>query len=329
MFDPLGKARRLGAVLARGGEGTVYTFTDMPHVLVKIPTDPTNASGQQEKIEAMLTMDTLGSDSAFAWPRITVLNQRNDYIGFGMRRMTGLSFHTLGNPHLQREKLPRWTRLDTVRVCLSFVEGLERLHQRGVLVGDHNPGNFLFDPHTHKVGFIDCDSYQVSVQSKRYLCPVGVTQYLAPEAQALDWSRTPRTVEQERFSAALMMYRLFMLGGHPYAHLSGDDPAENIRNGKCPLGTNSGCVMPRGPWYNIWSHLPYRMKNLFILAFRDGHKVPSSRPTLREWRQALAIYEGRLLQGHFSNELAPMKPKPPGTGTSSSTREFRGSRHGR
>lgn len=311
VYSPDGTGKRLAKVLNRGGEGVIHHVEGNDNILVKIYSRRSHATANRDKIHAMLGMREFKDSRDFAWPRMPVLNApAGDLIGFGMRKASGHSLHTLSNPVLVREKLPGWTRLDSLEVCASFLNGLDQLHAGGVMVGDLNPGNVLFHPKSKKVTFIDCDSYQIPNGGKPpYLCTVGIQHFMAPEVLDVDLRRHPRTVEQEHFSMAVMLFRILMLGAHPYACVQGDDPVQNLRQGLCPLGTGTGLKMPRGPWYNIWSHMPFRLKSLFIQTFRDGHRNVHKRPTSKDYADALGKYAYRIRQGKSTNELIPKLSK--------------------
>jgi hypothetical protein len=123
---------------------------------------------------------------------------------------------------------------------------------------------------------------------------------------------SPKKLSPRKFSHKQirpMLFRIFVMGGHPYNRVMGEDPVANLRSGKTPLGVKSGHVFPVGPWYNIWSHLPYDVKALFILTFRDGHQDATKRPSLDEWIKALQIYNREIDKGWHNNEILPASPK--------------------
>lgn len=209
-----------------------------------------------------------------------------------------------------KERLPHWNRRNLVIASLSFIALLDYLHRRNILVGDINPGNFLVDGKTSSVGAIDCDSYQVTDGSRIFRCGVGIPMYLAPELLDVNLCNVTRTEQHELFSVAIILFKILMVGGHPYSRVLGEDPVTNLRSGMCPLGKGSECRFPHGPWYNIWSHLPYGVKNLFISAFRkdEGHSNPAKRPKLNEWRDAMEKYLAEMDKGYHSTEVVPAKP---------------------
>ena len=85
---------------------------------------------------------------------------------------------------------------------------------------------------------------------------------------------------------------------------------ENILSGHCALGRGADAQFPRGPWHCVWSHLPYKVKGLFVRCFREGHSEPSRRPGLDEWIEVLETYQYQMtVLGYHSREILPAKPK--------------------
>ena len=313
VFDDLGHPQTLEKLLAKGGEGEVFLLEGKPRVLVKRYLPTVRVPGKRwkltlAKLKIMTRMTKLSADPVYAWPKISVFDGRKESIGYAMRRLDGVHLQTLCNPMLFKERFPNWTRKDLVKVVLNFLEGVHKLHQNGCLIGDVNPANFLVDA-DQNVYFIDCDSYQIEDGGKSYPSPVGIPMYTAPEFQGLKFIDHPRTYESEYFSVAVLLFKILMLGRHPYDRIGGEDPVANMKAGKTPLGTGSGCKMPQGPWYNIWSHFPYAIKSLFIKTFKAGHLNPAQRPTLVEWLNAFKRYEGDLNRGFFNPAIMPSEPK--------------------
>lgn len=315
VYSASGQPEQLGRELARGGEGAVHLLPGRPGVLVKLyfPQRLAADPGLADKLRAMAAIP-LRDDRRFAWPRMTVHNASGRVTGFAMRQVAGLSFQTFCQPRLVLDKLPGWRRARSVAVARSFVGLLRTLHSHGAIAGDINPANFLFSPDTCEATCLDCDSYQVSTGGRIHLCRVGVPELQPPELQA-GFSGITRTVEHERFCAAVMLFRLLMLGLHPYSHRDGGHPVENLRKGRIPFDPGAGKAdrvrFPEGRWQPMWSHLPYAVKTLFIRAFADGHADPSARPGLDEWEQILQRYADELGRGWHSDELMPAAPKLP------------------
>lgn len=314
--DLRGTPRRLGPILFSGGEGVVRAVADDTGKLVKtyhrrILENEERTGAIQSKIRAMLKMNDMRADLRFGWPQAPVFDERGNWAGYAMRRCPGIVLHNLCAPASMRNAFPKWDRKDLVKVCLSLVDGLNALHRNGASIGDVNTGNFLVEPDA-SVSFIDCDSYCVKdADGKALPCEVRTDLFTPPELFGISPREAKRNPGHELFSDAVLFYQVLMLGAHPYSRRFGEDPVSNLRSGQCPLGRGTDCSLPRGRWYNLWSHLTYNLKTLFVRAFREGHADPTARPDLPEWKQALKQFLFALEASETSNssELDPAKPK--------------------
>jgi DNA-binding helix-hairpin-helix protein with protein kinase domain len=327
VYSDTGEPELLGQELARGGEGAVHQLANRPGILVKLYFKDRLANDTElpAKIHAMTALP-LRDDPRFAWPRMTVHDDAGRFIGLAMRQVEGVSFQTFCQPRLVQQRLPRWDRRKTVQVAMGFVELIQTLHRYQVLVGDINPANFLFVPDTGAVSCLDCDSYQIRSSTGIYRCRVAVPEFQPPELQQ-GFSDVTRNPEHEKFSVAVLLFKVLMLGLHPYSHRDGGHPIENLQKGKTPFDPGSGrtdrvCFLD-GNWRFMWSHLPFAIKTLFIRSFVDGHSNPTARPTLDEWSDVLWRYGDELKKGWHSDELMPTRTKdsskPPASQNPSAT----------
>ena len=225
-----------------------------------------------------------------------------------MRRASGVKIHCLAHAILYKKHFPSPTRVALVQILLNLVTQVEQLHQQGVMIGDYNLNNFLCDPQTLQVGLIDCDSYQVQLAGVRYPCPVGSPDLTPKEHHGMNYADVVRNLQSEVFSLAISLFKYLMLGRHPYDVVGGEDPVSNLKAGNFPYGKgNSG--IPKGDWYNIWSHMPYRLKSLFVSTFVEGATDPQQRPSLADWKQALQLYQTELNKGWHETAMRPAQPK--------------------
>ncbi len=315
VYDVHGAARLLTPPIAKGGEGVIHLLDSDREVVVKVYRQSDSKRGktqrdQRRKLEAMLNRREFIEDPRFAWPRLLVFDSRRRWIGYAMRRVEGVAMYTLCQPRLIRERLPSWTRAHIIACGFHFIDLVRKCHRHGVLIGDINPNNFLIDPTTCEVRAVDCDSFQCRSDTRTFPCPVGIPMLLAPELLGADLHRTLRTVEQELFSVAIMLFRMFMLGLYPFSGKNSRNPVADLRAGNTVLGPNCRDIMPAGPWYGIWSHLPPYLKSLFVRSFRDGHSDPAARVRLDEWADALRRYADDLKQGRYNAALIPKCVKP-------------------
>lgn len=311
VYDKQGQAKLLGAKLAAGGEGTVYPLAENVKVLVKIyHPDVLQKRGRkllEQKTQAMLSIQA-SIPAEFSWPKLSILNEKGEWIGYAMRRAEGASLQALAHAKLYQKYFPNLDRLQIVRFLISYLESLHKLHQGGIFVGDFNLRNMLCNIETNQVLFIDCDSYQFDHEGKFFPCPVLSADMTPPEHHHIASNKVHRTAQSESFSAAIVLFKALMLGRHPYDAKGSEDPVANIQNGHFPYGVGSQGIPP-GPWYNIWSHMPHKLKNLFIQNFGEGAKNLAMRSDVPTWLEALYLYEREIIKGWHNVAIRPDKSK--------------------
>ncbi|MCE5361471.1 MAG: hypothetical protein JJ714_10990 [Acidithiobacillus sp.] len=314
--DPTGSPVQLSEKpLAQGGEAAVYSVPQHSNVVVKIYHDRV-LEKRGDKLEAKIkalcnsTFQPFQKHNGLSWPRFPVLDDRGNWRGYAMRKATGVSMNRLAHAKSYLEHFPNLTRADIVGYLLSLLDTVDFLHANGVLIGDYNLANFLCDPNSHAVALIDCDSWQVEIPgSKPFLCDVAAPDILAPELHGKDLSTVKRSMESERFSLAIVLFKALMLGRHPYDVVGGTGPVENIRKGYFPYGVGGGGI-PKGPWYNIWSHLPFSIKEQFIATFKEGTQDPAQRTTTTTWKELLRRYQREITERQWHcNDVRPAEPK--------------------
>jgi DNA-binding helix-hairpin-helix protein with protein kinase domain len=306
---------------AQGGEAAVHAVPRYSGVVVKLYHDQVL---QKRSNTLRAKIDAMSSDPQFArfkqhpgvaWPRFSVFDERNEWRGYAMRRAEGVRMNVLAHAMAYRERFPNLDRPAIVSYLLNLLGTLRDLHAAGVMVGDYNLANFLCDPDSSVVTLIDCDSWQIKAAGQAFRCPVAAPDMLAPELQGKELGNVSRTQESEAFSLAILVFKALMLGRHPYDVVGGAGPVENIRKGHFPYGQGGGGI-PKGPWFNIWSHLPYKLKAQFIRTFKDGAQELSARTTLTGWIDVLKLYQRDLGRGWHDTQVKPAIPKP---------KEYRGS----
>jgi DNA-binding helix-hairpin-helix protein with protein kinase domain len=310
VYDKQGNAKQLDAKLAAGGEGAVYPLAGRPDVLIKLyhaEVLKKRGTELEQKIQAMLYIKDKFAEK-YSWPRLSIFNQQGKWIGYAMRKVEEWPMQALAHPQISKKYFPNLDRLQIVRYLISYLASLHQLHQQNIFVGDFNLRNTLCNTKTNEVSFIDCDSYQFDLDGQFFPCPVLSADMTPPEHHKLASNEVRRTPESESFSAAIVLFKALMLGRHPYDAMGGEDPVKNIQNGHFPYGLGSKGI-PIGPWYNIWSHMPHQLKNLFIQNFGEGAKNTTARPSVPDWLEALRLYEREMNKGWHEMAIIPSKPK--------------------
>lgn len=314
VFDPKGSKKILATMLGDGGEGAVYPLSDRPEVIVKwYHPEKLEKHGAylQEKITAMSALSPhFQQYTSIKWPLMSVFNDnaQKNWIGYAMRRAEGVQMSRLAHPMTYQKHFPNVDRVGVVAYLISFLEAVETLHKAGVMIGDYNLQNVMCIPNSAEVCLIDCDSYQIQVEGKTYPCLVGSPDMTAPEQHGKSFEKIARTLESEAFSVAIILFKCLMLGRHPYDIVGGSDPVTNMRSGQFAYGVGNKGV-PVGDWYNIWSHMPFRIKDLFITTFTEGAQTPQKRASIAKWRQELAIYKAEMQKGWHEKAIRPSEPK--------------------
>ncbi|MBO1347972.1 MAG: hypothetical protein EBE86_011460 [Hormoscilla sp. GUM202] len=318
VYEKNKQPRQLGELVGSGGQGNVYCLSENPNILVKIfNADKLKKRGDElrEKVHVQTQMRDLIENRYLTWPQIEVFNAKGEWIGYAMKRAKGVPLSKLAHPMLYRKYFSGIDRRGIVKMLLHLLDTVEKLHQKGICIGDINLDNILGDSTSFKVCLIDTDSYQIKSATRVYHCPVGKPEMTPVEHHGKDFKTITRTVESDLFSLAILMFQCLMLGQHPYSQIGGGNPVENLRKGNFPYGKGGAPPgkagsLPPGPWYIIWSHLTYNVKTLFIQTLRYGVRDPSSRASISEWKDTLEKYYWAMNMEYNTSEIRPAQPKP-------------------
>lgn len=298
--------------LGAGGEAIIYA-TNTPYV-AKIYKRDNNTRRKYEKINLMLSkpIDCPG----ICYPVASLYNSNKEFVGFLMPVAKGkeLQRGIFLVKQLFLKNFPSWKKRDTVELCITILEKIKYLHDRNIIMGDINPANILVVS-PNEVYFVDTDSYQI----EDFPCPVGWTNYTAPEIQRKHFGDFLRTFGNENFAVATLLFMIMLPGKPPYSQQGGEDPIENIinMNFSYPFGDSSNKKTPDGPWRYIWSHLTYDLKEAFYTTFRKGeaHSTEATRLSVDEWLSIFKYYLELLDSGKYgkqdemSEELFPTRHK--------------------
>jgi DNA-binding helix-hairpin-helix protein with protein kinase domain len=311
VFDALGKPQTLAPQLAEGGEGVIYPLANRDEVLVKLyHLKELSKRGDklQQKVEAMRAIPGFSQQTGVSWPLISVFDADKRWIGYAMYKADGKPMFNLAHAVLYKRHFPGVDRRGITAYLINLLQRLKELQSLGVMIGDYNLHNILCDPASDRITLIDCDSYQLQAQGTLYPCPVGTPDMTPKEQHGQQFSKLKRTRESEAFSLAIILFKCLMLGRHPYDIVGGDDPVTNLKRGNFAYGIGNRGI-PRGPWYNIWSHMPHRLKTQFISTFTEGADNPSKRTSLDEWLETMLLYRKEMDKGWHDTAIQPAEPK--------------------
>jgi DNA-binding helix-hairpin-helix protein with protein kinase domain len=303
LFDHRGEAVRLGAPLASGGEGAVFTLAADPTRLAKLYHRPPDAD-KVAKLRHMAGAADAGTGGVTpplltrvaAWPTATLHDAPGGLmVGFLMPRFDGYRpLHTLYSPAHRRAAFPHADWAFLVHTAMNCAAAFDFLHGRGVVVGDVNQSNVLVGDQA-LVCLIDCDSFQVRAGERVFRCEVGVGPFTPPELQGASFRALDRTTNHDRFGLAVLLFHLLFMGRHPFAGRylgAGDMPLERAIEEFRFVYSEAGPDTSMGPPPFA---LPLRavgpqLASLFERAFDEGSEVPGARPTPGEWHAALGAF---------------------------------------
>jgi serine/threonine protein kinase len=297
---------RLGKLISAGGEGSIYE-TELAGQVCKIYHRNRLTKLKQKKIQLMVSrrIDRPG----ICWPTEVVTNGAGEFIGYLMPRATGFTMQSamFVKPKLEKT-FPKWTRRDLVNVAGTFIDHIYFLHSLNIIVGDINPMNLLVTKDSTTVWMVDTDSFQI----ENFPCPVGTVNFTPTEIQGKNYAEFLRTVDQELFAVATMIFMILFPGKPPYSQQGGGSPAENIKSKNFPYryfkesGKEnpevSGKTAPQGTWQFIWANLPNAIREAFFNTFRED-----KRTGVDEWTSLLVNYRSRLERGTLPDEMFPLE----------------------
>ncbi|QNE14844.1 hypothetical protein [Pseudarthrobacter sp. NBSH8] len=299
----------LGAPLGEGGEGTVYE-ADLSTV-VKIFDKDHLTRHRKEKIE--LLVDRNLRAKGLCIPSAVVRNGNGEFVGYVMPKASGREFQrTVFNKRKFEREFPSWKKADLVDICISFLEKVQYLHSMNVILGDINPKNLMVDEKKN-VFIIDADSWQL----EGYPCPVGTPMFTSPAMLGKTYSDVLRTMEDELFAVATMLFMIVMTGQFPYIRTGTDgDMVQLIKEGNFAFQyeNRNNKDQPDGDWKYMWSHIHKPVKDLFWHTFHREGKHYKKRPTAAEWLEAFKAYKSylgnkRLNFDPMSNDVYPIRNK--------------------
>ena len=293
------KPVKLVDAVSSGGEGIIYT-TSIPGFVAKLYKPEKLDRAKFEKLSLMMTK-SIDCDG-ICFPMALLYNQRDEFVGYLMKQASGKELQRcVFIPQLLKKNFPKWNKVDTVTLCVTILKKLKYLHERNIILGDINPNNILVVSPT-EVYFVDTDSYQI----EGFPCPVGTINFTAPEIQRKEYSLFLRTLGNERFAVATLLFMIMLPGKPPYSLQGGENQIDNIINGDFAYasGSRSTGKAPDGMWRFCWSHLPRYLKDDFYETFRKGgeHSTEKTRYSTGDWLQKFERYLELLTSGKLAKQ---------------------------
>jgi DNA-binding helix-hairpin-helix protein with protein kinase domain len=289
--------------IASGGEGEVFTITKSDELVAKIYHENQRTAQREQKLIRLIEKKIPFEESfkkGIVLPFDILYDKQGKFFGYIMPKVQAypLRLALFSKSRVQRY-FPTLNRVQLASFAIAFLEQIEYLHEKNILIGDINPLNLLIDrDNPSKCWLIDTDSFQVD----EFACPVGTDLFTPARLQGSDFKTTLRSKEDEYFSMMIMVFMILMLGKHPYAKVGGESPAKNILKNDFPYPKNYGKMneVPKGVWGFIWSHFNVQVKEMFYECFANENCCDTT-----EAIKQLVKYRNLVTKELFAKELYP------------------------
>ncbi|MCI0535012.1 MAG: hypothetical protein L0Z50_07275 [Verrucomicrobiales bacterium] len=292
-----GRTISVGKEIGAGGEGAVFEVIGSPQLLAKIYKKPDLR--RAAKLSAIIGLPNSQFKSFAAWPLTTLhTSSGTTATGFLMPRVNGgRQIHELDTPAHRRANYPHADWRFLIRAARNCAAAVTAIHDAGIVIGDVNQGGFLVSKDA-LVRVIDCDSFQIQTSNGTYLCEVAVPEFLPPEIDGSSLSRTVRTTNHDAFGLAILIFRLLMMGRHPFAGYRGrgDKPIpEAIKEYRFAFAPDAHAMeMAPPPHSLLLGDLSPEIATSFLRAFSRGSAQNGARPSARRWAETLGRLEAQL-----------------------------------
>lgn len=289
----------LAEKIGGGGEGTVHNVSGQPSVVAKVY--HAALSGERvKKLEAMIGVSTPALSQITAWPA-DLLYAGAKPAGFIMPRATKAEeAHILYGLKSRKQKFPNAGFRFLVHAAMNVARAFATVHAHGIVIGDVNEKLAMIG-HDAKVRLIDCDSFQLKVGNKQFLCDVGVPTFTPPELQTLQTLRgIQRTEQHDAFGLAVLIFHILFLGRHPFAgrYRLPDMPIEKaIQEHRFAYSADrTRTQMQQPPNTPALSYSGQSLATLFEQAFAPtAAKGQQKRPSAAQWTSSLEALLTRLV----------------------------------
>ena len=280
--------------ISNGAEGMVFTTND-PSLVAKIYHKGVITPLRWNKLTKMVSMGI--KSVGICWPQ-DLLFYKGVPVGYTMMLGKG---KTLGSvfdgPDAITNSFPKWTRLDVVDTIVDLLEKYIYLHMHDIVAGDIQLKNALIYS-SASIYLIDMDSVQVGTLP----CPVGTEDFTCPELWGRNFTDFLRSLHDEDYSIAMLVFSVLFCGLHPYATRKGAETLREeilLKNFPYTLDNSDEEHIPVGGYNYIWQYLPDYIREMLYGVFKEGRRYETI-----EWYESLLYYKTELSTHTYEDEEA-------------------------
>lgn len=299
-----GRRIKLGHLIGKGGQGTVYQIQNNKSQVIKLY--ETLTASLESRIRDMVAVPENSRPSAnyTVWPLESVYEttgfwwwKKAKFVGYTMPYVANaypiFYFYT---PKIRRERNWHfnWGHMHLLAFSLATV--FKQFHEANFVIGDVNCRNILVNSQLIPT-IIDVDSIQISA---KHTSDVGFEEYTPPELAGYSLKNVVRNQQHDLFGLGYLIFQLLMNGYSPFAGVPKADLDFDYVDKRCkelgifPFYPNPYVGPPCGmPTVDVFH--PEISKG-FISCFIQGRKDPCDRPSAADWRKKLKAAEICLIR---------------------------------
>ena len=144
------------------------------------------------------------------WPKSTLYNSANEFVGYIMPKASGVSFERLvATPNVPKKR--GWDRKMLVECLINIIKLVEYLHKNNVIIGDINEANIMIES-CDKVYLVDTDSYQLD----RFPCLVEQQIFVDPTVKNNTDEKLAYTIKDDNYRLGSFLFTFLCKSEYSY-----------------------------------------------------------------------------------------------------------------
>ena len=281
---------------ARGGAGSIWEIKNQQNFVAKIYHENIDTAGYEAKVDAMLlsrpnaldAKNTFERFPAYTWP-ITKLTESNKFVGYVMPKLDFSKCVSLERFLNKKSRL-----VDNLSdfvgnrhlIAHNLASAIDSIHAAEHLVVDLKPQNLIVERKKYLISVLDTDGFAIASSGRvTYPAKQFTPEYIAPEFI----NKLPHqvTIQQDYFALAVIIFRLFNNGIHPFQagmKRSNKTINEMVKRKYYAYGLtgDKGLIPSRFSEHQAW---PKDLREAFDQAFKSKR-----RPSGADWTSILGQF---------------------------------------
>lgn len=240
--------------LHEGGEGAVYkTYQNFLAKIYK----PKHQTYQNYK-KLLKMVQTPMDNPHIVWPKDIVYYNGN-FMGYIMENITSKE----SMDDLRDSNFEGYSSVERLEIAISFMQNIQYLHARNVLVGDMKLDNILVQS-PKDVFIIDSGSFQID----DYPCVVYSLEYSEKKYSEEELKKSLRSVESEYYPINRIIFETLFLKSPHYSVANTEIGAEENKHFNYPLNIPTDRNQIK-EYEKPWLAIPQKIRESFYYYFKE------------------------------------------------------------